>query len=164
MTLTVPAAAPDAISSTVVLQVKGALEVEQMPPMQDAAGTVLLPASEATLQGRAIQYDGSRRKECLGSWTNPEDSAEWSFKITRPGKFTVTAEVSSLKPSSLATVLDGQTQSTAVPATGDYAKFRAVELGMVEIKIPGRASLALKAVKAGWAPVNVKSVTLKPAD
>jgi alpha-L-fucosidase len=164
LVLTVPATAPDPISSTIVLQVKGALDVEQMPPMQDAAGAVALLASEATLHGNTIQYDGGRRKECLGSWTNPDDSAEWTLKITKPGKFTVTAEISSLKASSLEAILGGQSQKATVPATGDYTKFKAVKLGVVEIKTTGKASLSLKAVKDGWAPVNVKAVTLKPAE
>jgi hypothetical protein len=76
----------------------------------------------------------------------------------------VTAEISSLKTSALETVLGDQSQKATVLATGDYAKFKAVKLGVVEIKTPGQASLALKAVKEGWAPVNVKAVTLKLAE
>jgi alpha-L-fucosidase len=162
--VTVPASVPDKISSTVVLQVKGALDIEQMPPMQDADGAVVLLASEATLHGDTIKYDGARRKECLGSWTEPGDSAEWIFKIIKPGKFSVAAEISSLKSSSLEVAIGDQSQIAAVAATGDYAKFKAVKLGVVDIKIPGKASLSLKAVKEGWDPINVKAVTLKPTE
>ena len=77
---------------------------------------------------------------------------------------TVVAEISSLKASSLEVAIGDQSQIAVVAATGDYAKFKLVKLGVVDIKTPGQASLSLKAVKAGWAPVNVKAVTLKPAE
>ena len=47
-------------------------------------------------------------------------------------------------------------------ATGDYGQFKSAKLGVIEIASPGKATLAIRAVKDGWHPVNLKSVRLKP--
>lgn len=46
--------------------------------------------------------------------------------------------------------------------TGDFGTFKAVALGTLELPA-GKHALAVKPVKAGWSPINLKSVTLKPA-
>ena len=43
--LSVPAAAPDPVSSTVVLKIKGPLDIAQAGLAQDYDGSVVLPAS-----------------------------------------------------------------------------------------------------------------------
>jgi hypothetical protein len=35
------------------------------------------------------------------------------------------------------------------------------KLGTIQITTPGRVSIAVRAVKEGWQPVNVKAVRLK---
>ena len=52
--LSVPATAPDPMSSTIVLKVKGPLEIDQPVLAQQEDGVVMLPASEARLHGEQI--------------------------------------------------------------------------------------------------------------
>jgi alpha-L-fucosidase len=163
LTLSVPAAAPDPVSSTIVLRVKGALDVEQIGVAQDYDGSIVLPASEARLHGDELKYEAGDQRNNLGFWTNPDDWADWTIEITRPGKFTVTGEAAALEKASLEVSVGGSLASGAVPVTGDYGKFKVVKLGVLEIAAPGKVTLAVHPVKDGWHPVNLKAIRLKPA-
>ena len=77
LTLSLPATAPDPVSSTIVLQVKGPLEIEQAGLAQDYDGSVALPAGEARLHGSEIKYEAGDQRDCIGFWTNPDDWADW---------------------------------------------------------------------------------------
>jgi alpha-L-fucosidase len=162
LTLTVPAAAPDPVSTTVVLEVKGALEIGQAGLVQDYDGSVVLPASEARLHGDGIKYESGDQRDSLGFWTNPDDWADWEIKITRPGRFEVSAEIAALDSGSLGiTVGDNTTKGTAYP-TGDYGKFRAMKLGTLEISKAGKTTVAVRPIKEDWHPLNLKAIRLKP--
>ncbi len=163
LTLSVPAAAPDSVSSTIVLKVKGALDIEQPGLAQDYDGSVVLPASEARLHGDEIKYESGDQRNNLGFWTNPADWADWTVEVTRPGKFDVTAEVASLDKASLEVSVGGSRTRGAVPVTGDYGKFKVTKLGVLEIAAPGKVTLAVRPVTDGWHPVNLKAIRLKPA-
>jgi len=159
----VPTNAPDAISSTVVLQIKGVPEIGVTSINQESDGSLRLLASEAELHG-AIQYESGGGKDNIGYWTNPNDFANWTFNVDRPGSFQVAAEIASMGAGSFEIVLGEQSISGVAPNTGDYTKFRSINLaGTLEIVAPGIYTIAVKPVKAGWQPVNLKSLTLKPA-
>ena len=71
LTLTVPTAAPDPVSSTIVLQVQGALDIGQTGLFQDYDGSVALPAGDARLHGSEIKYEAGDQRECIGFWIRP---------------------------------------------------------------------------------------------
>ncbi len=159
----VPTNAPDAISSTVVLQFNGAPEIGATPIMQESDGSVRLFASEAELHG-AIQYETGDGKDNIGYWTDPDDFASWSFIVDRPGRFQVAAEIASLGTGKFEIVTGDQKISGTAPNTGDYTKFRSINLpGVLEISAPGKISISVKPVAEGWQPINLKLLTLKPA-
>ncbi|MDE3066640.1 MAG: alpha-L-fucosidase [Verrucomicrobiota bacterium] len=160
--VSVPASAPDKISSTVVLKFKGASEIVAAPILQKPDGSVLLPASEARLHGSTLQYESGGPLDDIGYWTNPEDWADWEFKVERPGKFTVSAVIAAPAPASFELSAAGQTLRCAAPVTGSYVTFKPVELGVIEISVAGRVTLAVHPVKAGWQPMNLKAVKLTP--
>jgi alpha-L-fucosidase len=163
LTLTVPSTAPDPVSSTIVLQVKGPIEIEQAGLAQDYDGSLVLPASEARTHGSEIKYESGHDRDNLGYWTNPTDWADWTFQVTKPGKFDVTAEIAAMDKASLeVSVGDSRSQGSAT-ATGDYGKFRVARLGTIEIAAPGKATLAVHPVKDGWHPLNLKAIRLKPS-
>jgi len=164
LTLTVPLAAPDPVSSTIVLQVKGPLEIEQLGLAQDYDGSVVLPASEARTHGSEIKYETGHERDNLGFWTNPADWADWTFEVTKPGKFDVSAEVAALEKASLEISIGDSRTSGAAAATGDYGKFKVAKLGTLEITAPGKVTLAVRPVKDGWHPLNLKAIRLKPQD
>jgi hypothetical protein len=161
--LSVPAAAPDPVSSTIVLKVKGALDIEPAGLAQDYDGSVVLPASEARLHGETIKYETGNQRDSLGFWTDPADWADWTVEVTRPGRFDVTGEIASLEKASLEVSAGDSRTSGTVPVTGDYGKFKVAKLGMLEITAPGKVTLAVRPVKDGWHPVNLKAIRLKPA-
>ena len=159
----VPTNAPDAISSTVVLQIKGVPEIGVTSINQESDGSLRLLASEAELHG-AIQYESGNGKDNIGYWTNPNDFANWTFNVDHPGSFQVAAEIASMGAGSFEIVLGEQSISGVAPNTGDYTKFRSINLaGTLEIVAPGIYTIAVKPVKAGWQPINLKSLMLKPA-
>jgi alpha-L-fucosidase len=163
LTLSVPATAPDPISSTIVLKVKGAPEIEQMGLAQDYDGSIVLPAREARLHGDEIKYESGQQRDNLGFWTNPDDWADWTIEVTRPGRFDVTVEAASPDKASLEISVGGSRTHGAVSITGDYGKFKVAKLGVLEIAAPGKAVLAVRPVKDGWHPLNLKAIRLKPA-
>jgi alpha-L-fucosidase len=162
VTLSVPAQAPDAISSTVVLQIKGAPEVEGADLAQSPDGSLTLAATEATTHGEQIKYEGGENRDCIGFWVNPQDWVEWQFKVKQPGKFKVTAEIAAVGSGSFVLAVGDQKLEAKAPTTGDYGKFQKVELGSIELANPGKVSLSVKAVSQGWQPFNLKVVKLIP--
>jgi alpha-L-fucosidase len=159
----VPPTAPSPISSTVVLQIKGAPEVSVMPIMQESDGSVRLFASEADLHGGEVRYEAGDGKDNVGYWTDPKDFASWTFQVDRPGKFQVTTELASLGLGKFGVAVGDQKLSGTAVNTGDFAKFRRVTLaGEIEIAAPGKVTLMVKPVTEGWSAINLKSVTLKP--
>jgi alpha-L-fucosidase len=159
----VPTNAPDAISSTVVLQFKGAPEVGASPITQESDGSVRLMGSEAELHG-GLQYESGGGKDAIGYWTDPADFVGWTFNVDRPGKFQVAAEIASLGAGQFEITIGDQKISGTAVSTGDYTKFRSINLpGVLEISTPGKISLSVKPVAEGWQPINLKSLTLKPA-
>ena len=162
LTISVPATAPNPISSTIVLTIKGALEIEQPALAQDYDGSVVLPASEARLHGSAIKYETGHQRDNIGYWTNPADWADWSFQVTRPGEFEVSAEVASLDKASLRVSVGNSSSGGNTPATGDYGKFKVAKLDRLEIASAGKVTLAVHPVEDGWHPLNLKAIRLKP--
>jgi hypothetical protein len=84
--------------------------------------------------------------------------------VDRPGKFLVAAEIASLGAGRFEITIGDQKISGTAVNTGDYTKFRSINLpGVLEISTPGKISLAVKPVAEGWQPINLKSLILKPA-
>lgn len=159
----VPANAPDAISSTVALVINGAPEVSASAISQQADGSVRLVADEADLNGE-LRYESGGGKDNIGYWTNPDDTASWKFKVTRPGKFLVVAEIASQGQGRFEISVAGQKLQGIAPNTGEYTKFKPVEIaGAAEITKPGSYTLVVKPIAADWQPLNLKSLKLQPA-
>ena len=157
-----PAAAPDAISSVIAVQIDGAPEVIAAPALrQSADGSLTLPASEGVCHGKLRFETGD---EHIGYWTDSADWVEWQFKVTHPGKFAITANLASLGTGSFEMTLAGQTFKGIAPNTGSYGSYKLVELGTVELKAPGNVTLTVKALPAGWAPLNIKTIKITPAN
>jgi len=158
----VPATAPDPISSTVVLKFKGAPEVAATAICQESDGGVRLMANEAELHG-GLQYESGNGKDNLGYWTNPADTAQWTFKVDRPGKFKVSAELAALDAAKFEIRVGDQTIAGASPATKDYTKFKRTGLSDTLELTAGSVTLTVQPVAEGWQPMNLRSVVLTPA-
>ncbi len=161
VTITVPAMAPDPISSTVVLQVKGSPEVVAGGIIQDYDGSVVLGAGEARIHGEQAKYESGGQRECIGSWTRPEDWVDWEFDLNHPGKFDVSAELEAKERAAIAVVAGEQEAKNSVAATG--GRFRLAKIGTLELRSPGKVTIAVKPVSEDWHPINLRTVRLKPA-
>jgi alpha-L-fucosidase len=161
VTITVPATAPDAISSTVALRIKGAPDVEEQLISQAPDGSVVLPASEAQLHGD-LKYESGPQRDNIGYWLNSDDWAAWEFKVTKPGKFDLSAEIAAPESAGFEVSLGDQKTEGVAPVTGDYGKFAVTKLGVIAITSPGKIMLAVRPRKEGWHPINLKSIRLSP--
>jgi len=161
--VSVPAAAPDPISSTVVLKLEGPPQIEQIGIRQNPDGTLLLPAVDAQLHGEQIKYESGDHRDNIGFWLNPAEWADWEFQITRPGKFEVSAEVATTEAASIQVSLGNAKVLAALPVSGDYGQFKRVKLGILEVPSTGKMTIGVHGVPEGWHPVNLKSIRLDPS-
>ncbi len=160
--LSIPTIAPDPISSTVVLEVRGKPEVEPTVLGQAPDGTITLLASEAALHGRTLRFESGANRDNIGYWTDARDWVEWTFKVNRPGRFDLRAEVAATGAGQFEVTIGGRTLRATAPVTGDYGKFSTIDLGSVEIPTAGSVTLGVKPVPDAWQPINLRSVILSP--
>jgi len=162
LTISLSMTAPDKISSTIVLEFKGAPDVQPTPILQTRDGSVALSASEGHLHGDTIQYESRSSTQTIGYWLNSNDWADWEFKVTKPGKFTITADIATPVLTAFELSVAGQTLRTASPVTANYDTFQTVTLGVVEIPNEEKVTLAIHPLKDGWQPMNLKAIHLEP--
>ena len=160
--LSLPANAPDATASGVVLKVREPLKVESPGLAQKQDDSVFLPAIDATTHGHNVRYESGKDRDNLGFWTEASDWVEWNFQVSRPGKFRVSADIAALGSSSFTVNSMGQELSATTASTGDYGTFKTLELGTVELSTAGKVSLAIRPVKGHWEPINLRSIRLMP--
>jgi alpha-L-fucosidase len=161
VTISVPAEALDPIATVVVLDVKGKLDIEKVLPGQAADGTLTLAADLADIHGQA-QVETIDGQSSIGWWTNAGDSVSWSFKVSKPGRFDVTATVATPAASSRFEIVAGDQKLPAeVASTGGYQAFKTVKLGTLDLK-RGSTELSVKPVRDGWQAINLRSIVLTP--
>lgn len=160
--ITLPKTAPDAISSTVAVQVKGALRVEPVVTSQRRDGSISLPAFEARLHGKTFRYEQGGVLDDIGYWTDPNDWAEWEFKVHQPGTFELSGVFAAPVAGAFEIEVGGKSLRCAPPVTVSYMDFKPATLGVVRIASTGMVKLAVRPVVSGWQPMNLKSLQLKP--
>jgi alpha-L-fucosidase len=163
LAVTLPERAPDKVCSVVVLVLRGEPDVVPVLPAQAADGSIVLPAAEAICHGSQIKYEAGHHRDNIGCWFDPQEWVQWKFRVNQPGRFAVTAEIAAPTSASFTIAAGGKKLDAKAPVTGDYAKFKTVSLGALEIARAGAVSLSLRPVATGWHPLNLKSITLRPA-
>lgn len=160
-TLTVPTTAPDAISTTIVLKIKGEPEVVVTLPTQNPDGSIRLAAMDATLHGR-VQYEPGANHDNIGYWTDSADWVEWNFRVKQPGRFRVKAEVAALAETKFQVEVGDQKFVGTTPATGAYTKYVTVDLPALDLPA-GEVALRVRPIANGWQPMNLRALSLQPA-
>jgi alpha-L-fucosidase len=163
VTITVPTNAPDPVSTTIVLAYKGALNVAPTGMAQATDGTVTLNAEDCTIHGTKLMVQNSGGVENLGYWIDPTEWAGWPIKVSVPGKYAVSANIACPGTTAFTVTVAGQSLKGMAPNTGDYTKFQSVDLGTIELLQKGVTMLAVKPIAKSWAPMNLASISLKPA-
>jgi len=166
--VSLPAKAPDDIVSVVVVKVSGALDVEAVLPMPTKDGTLVLLADMAYIHNNEGSEQASVREGRRGGpsyisrWTDEEAWVEWSFKIDRPGRYEVSAELALEGPKSRFLLgLPGKLQSVEVVSTGRARDYATKSLGTINIDKAGEYTLQMKPEKDHWQPINLRQLELK---
>jgi len=164
--VSVPSEMLDPMATVIVLEIAGEPKVEKLPPRQAADGSMTLLATLADIHdvggGQAPQVESKYGAPNIGYWIDGRDWVSWTFKITEPGRFTVTAEIASQGSGSFTVKLGSASIAARAPNTGAYDRFRTVPLGEMMIGEPGVHTLEVRPVQAGWSPINLRSLRLEP--
>ena len=163
--VSVPAAAPDPISSVIVLEGVGRVEPLPPPPIaQKADGTLALECDEADLFGKGLRVEGNTRLN-LTSWNNVDAYPQWDVQIDQAGTYEVSAVtfVPDVQVGSEYVLTAGQAKMTAkTEATG--GDYKTVSLGQIRIEKTGPTAITLKPTKlAAMEFMRLRTVILKPA-
>jgi alpha-L-fucosidase len=172
LVLGVPARAPDAIDSVVVLEIDGAVEVDPMPTVIDQPGIEnVLSASQATIHGRTMKYHGLDLGvpvyDYLGEWTSADDTAAWQFRTIAPGAFDVeivySADATS-EGNSFTVAVDDHRTAMKVKATGGATTFKRFKVGTATLAEPGTHALKVTAdsIAQGSSLMNLHKIVLVP--
>ena len=161
--ISLPAMAPDPISSTVILNILGTPEVRDTPITADTDGSVRFPAGEAVLQGK-LQCESLGGKENIGFWTDSADTVSWTFRLDHAGTYQVKSELATPAVTRFEISVGDQKLVITSPVTKDYTKFKQVLLDG-GLRLPaGKLTLTIRPVADGWQPFNLRSITLRPTD
>ena len=137
------------------------------PIEQADDGTILLHSRDVTIHGTMVRYEPKPEKNTIGYWTKKDDWVSWDFVVKKPGKFQVLPLQGCGKGSGGAEVeftIAEQTLKMTVEDTGHFQKFIERDIGAVELKA-GTYTLTVKPkTKPGGAVMDLRQVTLKPAD
>jgi alpha-L-fucosidase len=157
-----PATAPDADATVVVLSIEGAADVAPYRAREER-GAIVLAAVDATVDGKSAHFEIRRGKGNIGAWLDAGDRVEWQLEVARPGTFRV--EVRQACPTYTAgtpfrvTVAD-QTRAGTVQPTASWDDYVTLDLGEVKLEA-GAHTLAVQATaKPKHAVMNLRTVRL----
>jgi alpha-L-fucosidase len=166
--ISVPASAPDASASVIVLELNGDPQVVDTATRQAADGTLTLKASDADLFGKTLRLETkvAGADENLGYWLDPKEYAQWPVSITRPGEFNVVVEYACAPDSDGSTydvIIGKEKLQVTTAATKSWADFTTTSAGRIKIEKPGNATIMVKPIKRqGVAMLNLRKITLEP--
>lgn len=129
-------------------------------------GTITLLAKDATTWSTNMRYEPKAEKNCLGFWTEPDDIAEWEFKVSKPGKYKVSVFHGcggGNHGSKVAVKSGDQVVKFTVQDTGGFQKWQEVQAGEIEIRAEGVNRLVIDPEdKVKSAVLDVQKVILTP--
>ena len=160
--LTVPAAAPDAICSTIRLLVKGKPEIADPRVAPDKDGVIHLLPGDARLEGDQVRIQGEGDQTNIGYWVNPKDAISWDLQAEHDGKYLIQIDAAAPDEGSVLLIQGVGKLACQVPRTADYNTFQSTKVGEVSLPKGAKITLTLRPVADGWRPVNVRKVELLP--
>jgi len=161
-----PAAAPDAIASVVVVEVEGEPRPVATALRQATNGEIRLDAADAEVVGATAKLESTHGASNIGYWTDAQDYVRWTVAVTQPGRFEVVLTYACLDASAgseFELTAGARKLAGKVSGTGGWDQPRTVKLGMLVIDQPGTLTCTLKPTrKPGLAVMNLRAVVLKP--
>ncbi len=134
-------------------------------PLPPPAKPIVLHASKATVHGTRAHYEKRKDRDNIGFWTDARDYVTWGFELEQPGTFLVQVVMAcpGAAGSTYALAVGDEELRGTVVATGNWAKFVTVPLGIVELADAGALTLSVTpVVMRGGALMNLQAVILKP--
>ena len=143
---------------------------EGKPIVQDS-DEIVLHARDATTHSVMMRYEPATNKNCLGYWTNPNDTASWDFEVTKPGAYEIeiwqgcgkgqggsTVGVRVLRADSVL-----KEANFTVEDTGHFQNFIPRNLGLVTFSEKGKYRfLVAPEKKKAAAVMDIRQIVLKP--
>jgi alpha-L-fucosidase len=164
--VSLPGKASDPVISVAVLEFDRPLTITQQPFITPSAdGNIYLDAFAADLHGGytgTIKVEGAGNNAHLTHWRDPNWRVEYVVSTPAAASWQVEAEV--IAPAAVDLLVKSGKKETKIPvaATGDDKTYKTVQLGSIALPA-GQASFEIKGVAAGWKPIQIRKVTLKPA-
>lgn len=126
-------------------------------------GSITLSADDATTHG-GVRAETRNGKVNIGYWNNAHDWISWRVKVTRIGKYRVTAQTATTYSDATLTLEAAGAKLTAkVSQTPSYDDYATLAFGTLEITRDGVQEINLcPAVAATWKAINLRSVQLSP--
>lgn len=164
--LHLPDQAPDTIDTVIQLEVTGTLDIAPVLIKADAQGTITLPAALAELhhpeQGQRIRLEEKEGVPNLGFWTDSRAWIQWDCIVKRPQVYEIWGTIACTGKTEFTLTIDPKTIACAIASTGDYTRFKEIQLGITKRLTPGKHSLKIKPNANHWQPLNLRQVRLKP--
>jgi alpha-L-fucosidase len=161
-----PAQAPDANDSVVVLELIGAAAAVEQLISPGPDGSIVLEGETADLHGGHARYEAADDRRCIGFWTSDKDSVSWDIRVPKAGKYEVELEYSCEAASAGSEVkveVGASSLSMKVENTGKWSEFLKKKAGTIDVAA-GNSQVRVVPVKmARDAVMNLRSVRLKPA-
>ena len=160
--LTLPAAAPDPICSTIRLLVNGKPEIADPLVAPDKDGVIRLLPGDARIEGDQVRIQGEGEQTNIGYWTNPKDGISWDLLAEHDGKYLIQIDAAVPDEGAVLLIQGVGKLACPVPKTADYSTFQSTKVGEVSLSKGTKTTLTLRPVADGWHPVNVRKVELLP--
>jgi alpha-L-fucosidase len=130
-------------------------------PIKAKDGKVSLLPEDATLTDGLVTESKDAEKTNIGHWTNASGSATWTFSAPK-GTYHVALEVANPGAGNTLTLNFGGDKilKVAVPSTGDWAKFKRVVAGQIELSESTTLKVTCEKI-VGEGAANVRSIQLE---
>jgi alpha-L-fucosidase len=155
---------PDNIDTVIVADIDGKAVVNVPVPTMSSAGRITLHAEDADLHGGGIQIEEANH--AVGFWNNPGDYVTWTFHA-RPGKYVPTLEIAcdpSAAGGTYEVSIGGSSVTAVVAATKSWQTFTRVRLAPIHVDADETVTLKVRPVKITQPLMNLRSVSLAPAE
>ena len=160
--LSVPAAAPDAICSTLKVLIQGKPEVTSVAIGPGKDGNITLLATDSILLGKQIRVEQKDKTSNIGYWYDPGDIVSWDICADHDGKFSVHIETAAPSAGAVLKFQGIGNLAYSVPKTADYTTYQTGRVGEISLTKGVRGTLTLRPVAEGWNPINCRKVILVP--
>ncbi|MEA2011631.1 MAG: alpha-L-fucosidase [Verrucomicrobiota bacterium] len=158
--ISLPEKAPSKHSSTVVIDVKGRLDIKMQAMVMTADGMKLRVADAKRLKG--AHYHAHYNS--ISSWKK-SSSVEWDINIETPGMFIITAKHGNIKDSQMTFTIGNKSKEITFPKTGSFGwgGSHYPSSKIAQIKIPtGKHKLIIAPGKENWNPMHLQSIIIYP--